>query len=71
MAGFSFNSISLGNGFQWRDLGEFGSYPEEHGQGRGKGGGRETDEEVMAGVVHVSNDRDLECGGGSGQRLGQ
>lgn len=46
MAGFSFNRISLGNGCWWRGLEEFGSYLEEHGQGRGKGGGRETDEEV-------------------------
>lgn len=45
MAGFGFNRVSLGHGFRWRGLGEFGSYLEEQGQGRGEGGVRETDDE--------------------------
>lgn len=46
MAGFGFNQGLSGDGFQWRGLGEFRSYLDEQGQGRGKGGGRETEEEV-------------------------
>lgn len=69
MAGFGFNRVSLGNGFRWRGLGEFGSYLEEQGQGRVESGRLMA--RILAGVFRASNDRDLGYGGGSGQRSGQ
>lgn len=52
------NRISLWgkdfNGIISMGLGkEFGSYPEEHGQGRGEGRGRETNEKAMGAVQGV------------------